>query len=419
MELIKKQRVKFTLTTTMIAAIFLLVLLGSFFGLTCVSNETFISRSLRDAAQNPEKYAIGMPQKLKIMFVYINAVDEVTLEGSFDFYGDDKNEVIEKAISVQNGNFNVGDAYFAAACFKSEERTVIAVIDRTSYHDQLVTSAIQVVLLYFCSVMLVALLAFLCSARLLHPVSEAMSKQRDLIANASHELKTPLTIISTNLSVIKSEPSAPVSDNEYWIQSIDAQIERMQALIQNMLELSKIEQTQPTKDIVNLSSIAEGACLTFEVLCFEKNVQMFADIAPDVFVEGDSGALERLFVILLDNAIKYCGENGKVGFKLYTEQKRACITVLNTGEVVSKEDAEHIFDRFYRADGARKRQDNASFGLGLAIAAATVHAHGGVISCKGVEGKGTVFTVSLPLPKNKRKKRKDKSAEDEPNKLKN
>ncbi|MDE6302720.1 MAG: sensor histidine kinase, partial [Clostridia bacterium] len=88
---------------------------------------------------------------------------------------------------------------------------------------------------------------------------------------------------------------------------------------------------------------------------------------------------------------------------LTADQKRARLSVMNTGEAISEEEAQHVFDRFYRTDGARKNEDNNSFGLGLSIAQATVNAHGGTIECRGVENKGTVFTVLLPLAKNKKK----------------
>ena len=114
-------------------------------------------------------------------------------------------------------------------------------------------------------------------------------------------------------------------------------------------------------------------------------------------------------MILLDNAIKYCNPDGKVGLRLTADQKRIRLSVMNTGEAISKEEAEHVFDRFYRTDGARKNEDKQSFGLGLSIAAATVSAHGGEITCKGVEGKGTIFTVTLPNYKKKPKLRNNKN----------
>ena len=197
----------------------------------------------------------------------------------------------------------------------------------------------------------------------------------------------------------QDEPEMTVQDNEKWLSSIDKQIERMQGLIQNMLELSKLEQSELPKVTINLSEIADGACLEFEAVCFEKGVKLVSEIQPDLHVLGERTSLERLVVILLDNAIKYSGENGKVGIGLAQDGKKIVLTVMNTGAVISEEDAKHVFDRFYRSDGARQNDDGKSFGLGLSIAAATVQAHGGTIECKGVENKGTVFRVYLPVAK--------------------
>ncbi len=399
MDIIKKQRVNYTVTTTLIAAIFLFVVLGGLFGVVYGSNDVFIGKALDKALENPEHYNDAVANDLRCIFIYRDSAGKVYIDGNTDVYGDDATDIILKAIVTSNGKFEYNDRYFVVASRQRPNFTLFALIDRTSYHKQLVNTAIMVALLYCCSVIFVALLALLSSARLLFPVSSAMTKQRDLIANASHELKTPLTIIATNLSVIKSEPNSTVQDNEKWITSISTQLVRMRDLVNSMLELSKLEQSELQKQDVNLSEIAEGACLEFEATCFEKDVKLITDIKPDLHVCGESKSLERLVVILLDNAIKYSGEKGKVGLRLFLDGKRVHMSVMNTGESISKEDAKHVFDRFYRTDGARQNKDSQSFGLGLSIAAATVKAHCGEIDCHGIEGKGTVFDVYIPTLK--------------------
>ncbi len=399
MDIIKKQRVNYTVTTTLIAAIFLFVVLGGLFGVVYGSNDVFIGKALDKALENPEHYNDAVANDLRCIFIYRDSAGKVYIDGNTDVYGDDATDIILKAIVTSNGKFEYNDRYFVVASRQRPNFTLFALIDRTSYHKQLVNTAIMVALLYCCSVIFVALLALLSSARLLFPVSSAMTKQRDLIANASHELKTPLTIIATNLSVIKSEPNSTVQDNEKWISSISTQLVRMRDLVNSMLELSKLEQSELQKQDVNLSEITEGACLEFEATCFEKDVKLITDIKPDLHVCGESKSLERLVVILLDNAIKYSGEKGKVGLRLFLDGKRVHMSVMNTGESISKEDAKHVFDRFYRTDGARQNKDSQSFGLGLSIAAATVKAHCGEIDCHGIEGKGTVFDVYIPTLK--------------------
>lgn len=396
MDIIKKQRINYTVTTTLIAAIFLLVVLGGLFGVVYGSNDVFINKTLDKALDDPEHYNDNVANDLRCIFIYqYNDGRKPYIDGKIDVYGDDATEIILKAIATADGKFEYNDRHFVVANRQYTNGTLYALIDRTSYHKQLANTAIMVTLLYCCSVVFVALLALLSSARLLFPVASAMTKQRDLIANASHELKTPLTIIGTNLSVIKSEPDSTVKDNEKWITSISTQLVRMRDLVNSMLELSKLEQSELQKQDVNFSEIVEGACLEFEATCFEKDVKLLTDVQPDLHVYGESKSLERLVVILLDNAIKYSGDNGKVGVRLFVDSKRIHLSVMNTGECISKEDAKHVFDRFYRTDGARQNKDNQSFGLGLSIAAATVKAHCGEIDCHGIEGKGTVFDVYL------------------------
>ncbi len=403
MEIIKKQRINYTVTTTLIAAIFLFVVLGGLFGVVYGSNDVFINRALEKALADPEHYNDGVANDLRCIFIYkYNDGTKPHIDGKVDVYGDDATDIILKAITVGDGKFKHNDMHFIVANRQYPNGTLFALIDRTSYHKQLANTAIMVALLYCCSVVFVALLALLSSARLLSPVASAMTKQRDLIANASHELKTPLTIIATNLSVIKSEPDSTVKDNEKWISSISSQLVRMRDLVNSMLELSKLEQSELQKQDVNFSEISEGACLEFEATCFEKNVKLITEIQPDLHVYGEPKSLERLVVILLDNAIKYSGDNGKVGVRLFLDSKRVRLSVMNTGECISKEDAKHVFDRFYRTDGARQNKDSQSFGLGLSIASATVKAHCGEIDCHGIEGKGTVFDVYLPTLKLKK-----------------
>lgn len=402
MDIIRKQRVNYTVTTTLIAAVFLLIVLGGLFGVVYGSNDVFINKAIEKALADPVHYNDEVANDLRCIFIYSYDNGKLEIDGNYEVYDDEANAIILKAIETSKGKFEYNDKHFVVANRQYPNCTLYALIDRTSYHKQLANTAIMVALLYCCSVIFVALLALLSSARLLFPVASAMTKQRDLVANASHELKTPLTIIATNLSVIKSEPDSTVKDNEKWISSISTQLVRMRDLINNMLELSKLEQSELPKQDVNFSEVSEGACLEFEATCFEKDVKLLTDVQSDLHVLGEPKSLERLVVILLDNAIKYSGEKGKVGVRLFLDGKRVHLSVMNTGECISKEDAKHVFDRFYRTDGARQNKDNQSFGLGLSIASATVKAHCGEISCHGIEGKGTVFDVYLPTLKLKK-----------------
>ena len=398
MEFIKKLRIRFALNAMIIAAIILLVLFGTIYGLLWSNDLSNESRILDDALSRPQM----LGSKEDLVYVFTADGETVIMSNATIFqeqYGSDANSIIYYALQVENGRFVYNGMHFAVKTKVTASGKTYALHDRTSRYDQLIVVLIETLAIYCAAVLLIFLIAYLFSAKTLKPVADTYVKQRDLIANASHELKTPLTVISTDLSVVKSEPDSTVKDNEKWLESVDKQIERMQYLIQNMLELSKLEQSELPKTALDFSEIVSGVCLEFEAVCFEKGVNLVTETQQGVKVFGEKNSLERLVAILLDNAIKYSGDNGKVGCKLSIEGKKAVLDVLNTGAVITEEDAKHVFDRFYRTDGARQNDDGKSFGLGLSIAAATVRAHGGTITCKGIEGKGTVFTVTLPMPK--------------------
>lgn len=402
-EIIRKLRIKHTLFTTIVAGIILLTLLGGFFGILHASTSLVANRTMEDVL------AIGdntRPPDGTRCFAFSLVGGQCLISSKYnadlEYYGEisDVRNILKKAVEVGHGNFNVDNMYFSVISVEDATGIKYAVYDRTWDRNVLVNTALILSVFYVCAMLLVGLLAYLLSVKTTSPMREAMKKQRDLVANASHELKTPLTVISTDLSVMKLEPNATIEENSKWIESIDGQVARMDGLIKNMLELSKMENIALKKQIIDFSEITEGACLEFEAICFEKKVTLLSEISKDAFVFGDREALERLVIILLDNAIKYCGDNGKVGCRLVVD-KRVRLEVLNTGAAISKEEANHVFDRFYRADGARENRDGNSYGLGLSIAQATVIAHGGTITCRGVEGKGTVFNVVFPMPKKK------------------
>ncbi|MEG2688064.1 MAG: HAMP domain-containing sensor histidine kinase [Clostridia bacterium] len=405
-EMLKKLRTKHTLATTLISGLFLLLLMSGFFVLLFGSSEIVATKSLQTALENHGNISSENGANRCVVFSITNG--NIECDDEIKYYGDNAQLIIKLAIDSENGKFEIKlekeKLYFRVMSVSENNTMIYAVYDRTGDHNILVNSSLIIALLYIVSVLLISLIAYMMSERALKPVEDSFKRQRDLIANASHELKTPLTIISTNLSVLESEPLSTVEENDRWIKSIHTQVTRMNGLIQNMLELSKLEQSAIPKEILNLSEVTEGECLAFEAVCFEKGATLITEIQPNIMVLGEIHALERLSVILLDNAIKYSGEQGKIGFRLTSDGKKAKIAVMNTGVPITKEEAEHVFDRFYRADGARANPDNQSFGLGLSIAQATVSAHGGTITCYGIENKGTVFEVNLPIPKKQNQK---------------
>lgn len=236
----------------------------------------------------------------------------------------------------------------------------------------------------------------------LRPVEEAWKKQRQFVADASHELKTPLTVILANSSILEKHPETPLRENIQWLESTREEAVRMQELVSDMLSLAQAESTETYEFArTNLSSIVSKEALQFESVAFERNVTIEDDIAEGMHVQGSTRALEKLVGTLIDNACKYAAEASSVTVRLSRQGKKAVLSVRNLGNPIPQESIEHVFDRFYRADKARTHDDSRSFGLGLAIAREITESesHGGSIEVKSSAEDGTVFTVVLPLSK--------------------
>lgn len=248
--------------------------------------------------------------------------------------------------------------------------------------------------------------AFFLSGWMVKPVQEAFTQQKQFIADASHELKTPLTVINANAEVL----SASLGQNK-WLSHILEQTQRMNALIRSLLDLAKMDATEdsprkPAFADFDLSRAVSSSALSFESLAFETQKNYRMQIAENLFHRGDEQAIRQLVTILLDNAFSYSEAGGTVTVSLSSDRKspgpadasdpvslpalkaKKVLTVYNTGAGISAEDQKHIFERFYRSDTSRSR-NTGGYGLGLSIAASIARIHGAKIS---VQSDGKSYT---------------------------
>lgn len=230
------------------------------------------------------------------------------------------------------------------------------------------------------------------------PVDRAWEQQRQFVADASHELKTPLTVILANSSILLAHKEDTLERQAKWVEYIQEEAGRMKGLVEDMLFLAKSDAARSgaTRSCVALSNVVTGCLLPFESVAFERGVTLDSDLAPGLTVPGDEGQLRRLVMILLDNACKFAGENGRMEVILSKMQDKIKFTVHNTGPAIPPEHLAHLFERFYRADSARSR-DAGGYGLGLAIAKSIVDGHNGKLSVTSTESMGTLFSVLLPI----------------------
>ncbi|MEG1559362.1 MAG: HAMP domain-containing sensor histidine kinase [Clostridia bacterium] len=232
----------------------------------------------------------------------------------------------------------------------------------------------------------------------LRPITNAWRQQRRFIADASHELKTPLTVILANSEILlKNIENSGHDENQKWLENTKSEALRMKALVSDMLYLAKSDDKR-IKSVfseMNLSETVLSETLTFESVSFEKGLIVNSDIVENINILGDEKQIRQLIGILLDNALKYSVYGGSIDVTLKKEQAKAVLSIKNFGDPISPSDIDFIFDRFYRGD--RSRLHNGGFGLGLSIARSIVDAHGGKIIVKSDPKHGTEFIVLLTL----------------------
>ena len=224
----------------------------------------------------------------------------------------------------------------------------------------------------------------------IRPVEQAWNQQRQFVADASHELKTPLTVILTNAELLQS-PDYDEEKRSQFVSSILAMSAQMRGLVESLLELAWVDNgtAKMTFSELDYSGLIQDELLPFEPVYFEKGLTLASEITPGQRVRGSESHLRQVLDILLDNAAKYASPGGIVTVTLQRRGGHCLLSVANTGESIAREDLKNIFKRFYRVDKARTM--NHSYGLGLSIAESIVTTHGGKIWAESEGGVNTFF----------------------------
>ena len=235
-------------------------------------------------------------------------------------------------------------------------------------------------------------ISFLLANLSLKPVEKAWTEQKQFVADASHELKTPLAVIMTNAELLE-DPNYSPQEHQQFESNIRTMTQQMRRLVEGLLELTRLDNVLPDMAPLDLSALVDNASLPFEPVFFENDMQLHTQITPGLWVKGSHLYLQQVVEIFLDNALKY-GSGGDANLSVQQAGSYALLVTENNGTPLSSEDAKKIFLRFYRTDPARKR--DGSYGLGLSIAQKIVQQHGGKIWAEGT-ATGNRFCVLLPL----------------------
>ena len=356
-------------------------------------------RSLDDYKRPPEKFGEkrrdNLPSQLN-SYIMVSVDNEGNIlskqESNATIDDDILNECINTAIINDKQVGEIGEYNLTYTKNVQIERTVIVFADNSSVYSTLRNIILVCVGLFIASMAVIFLISLALSGIAVNPVKDAWNKQKQFVADASHELKTPLTVILANNNIMMSHKDSKVEEEIKWLQSTEEEAQHMKNLIDKMLFLAKSDaessKTELTK--VNVSEVIEAASLNFEPIAFEKGIMLDCEIEPDIIMDSNETMLNQLSHILIDNAIKYSVIDGIVKIKLLKQNNKLIFSVNNKGNVISKDEIAHIFDRFYRAEKSRTTK---GYGLGLSIAQNITNSIGGKISVESNEENGTTFCV--------------------------
>lgn len=237
----------------------------------------------------------------------------------------------------------------------------------------------------------VLVLVLLFSKIAIRPVAESLEKQRQFITGASHEIKTPLTIIDASLSVLEME-----AGESQWTESIHNQVNRLSQLTSNLVALARMDEENnrlKTMDF-SLSDAVEETLEPFLPLAEAKGKVLELEIQPNLFYQGDEQAIRQMVSTLADNAMKYSDERGAIRAVLKKQGKNCVLTIFNTVESIDPGNLDRLFERFYRGDSSRSSEIEG-YGVGLSLAKAIVLSHKGKIHAQSTDGKSLTITVTL------------------------
>lgn len=328
-----------------------------------------------------------------IVTVFVNAQTGVILilNNGFSINPDDIIEAVEQIISAKK---DFGSLRSSGYIYRRENvgnNYKIALADKAYIISRMARNALLLFAVFALSVMLFFLISLWLSKLAVKPLERAAALERQFVADISHDLKTPVTIVLANNSILRSNPEAKVGDQLQWINSTDIAAKNMISLVDGMLTLSALEeQKRIERRSVNLTQIAKKCVLQMESIAYDRRIEFKSELDDGVSALAEPAYAEKILGGLIENALKYEPEGGLVEIRLAAVRRKARFSVKNNGSFIPPEDIEHIFERFYRGDKARTKSGH---GLGLPILKRTAELIGAEIEAASNETSGTVFTA--------------------------
>ncbi len=330
---------------------------------------------------NTRFYSITLDSNLNATNVDTNQISAI-----------DNTTAIEYAVYVVNQGHTSG--FYGNYRYKvviDESGYMVIFVDESqelnSFHQVLLTS-ITISLIGFASV---SILIIIFSKRVFEPVEESYHKQKQFITDASHELKTPLTIISANMDVLEM-----VNEENNWTDSIRHQISRLTTMVNQMVSLSRIDEIEELTNLVDfsLSDTLQECIDPFYEVATSQHKELIVDIEDNCIYKGDQNMMKQMINLIMDNAFKYSIDQGTIQIQLKKANKHYLLTFYNTTNEIPQGNFDQIFERFYRLDTSRNSKTGGS-GIGLSIVKSIIDVHKGSIHAKSEDGKSICIEIKL------------------------
>lgn len=397
--MLKKLRARFVIVNMSIVLCMLLIIFGMLFDFTRMDLEKDTNTIIITLAQNALKPGTPAPANTNLDYFSIHysfATGEVFSSGDTDLPITDE-EFLEKIV-LKMHKLKEEEGYldeYGLRYYRIVTRDVMAVgfVDVSSYNHVMNSLLVSASFVGGGSLLVFFIISLLLAHWMVKPVDSAWKKQKQFVSDASHELKTPLTVIMSNAELLQSTDDQET--REQYSSNIITMSHRMKDLVEGLLDLSRVDNGKLRQSFkrLDMSKLTEDALLPFEPIFFEKGFVLQSEIEDGIVVSGNEQYLTQLIQILLDNALKYASK-GIVDLHLTRKgRNQLLLSVSNPGEPIPVKEQRRIFDRFYRTDKARS--GSGSFGLGLAIAKSTVDEHHGKIWVES-NSTGNCFVVQLP-----------------------
>ncbi len=292
---------------------------------------------------------------------------------------------VQNIIANNKSRVKIGCLYFQSYAYNYEEGNSLTIVHISNTRNMLLTNLLISLLLVGIGEVIIYILSKKITEWITQPVLESFNREKEFVANASHELKTPLAVMMASIDCLDVSKK-----NEKWINNLKSEADRMSNLITRLLDLSKTEYLPKENFSKNdISMIIEKRALTFESLAYEKNITIETNITEKINFLCHKESIDELVSILIDNAINHSKENSQIKVNLTSDKSEIKLEIINEGDPIPPDESEKIFERFYRNDQSHNRK-SGRYGLGLAIAKNIVAAHNGNIKAYSQNGYTTL-----------------------------